>query len=287
VAACSRVKGGASAIFAWVASISIPFKFDLLASFGSLIFVGAIVIQSETPFTIVGTGFCINAQGIVVTCEHVLRAFMPGLMQAVAAVPSDPPGMRPLKGLKVLTPHVLFFLPGRSDDELMVVPVPVVTSVAKLRCDLGAIRIGPHAAFPDGYPALSIEPFDNVYEGMELATCGFPLGNDLQRQLGTMTSSFTRGILSSIAPTQYANVDLVKGFQLDITATFGNSGGPVFSWETGGVIGVLQGGPSQESGAPLPGLARAEPIYRILRDGALDRLKAWQPGTVPQFHSTE
>jgi S1-C subfamily serine protease len=243
--------------------------------------------KTETPFTIIGTGFCIDPQGIVVTCEHVLSLFTPGIMQAIAAVPRDPPGMRQLKGLTVLTPQVLFFMPGRSDDELMVVPAPVITSVAKLKCDLGAIRIGPHAAFPLGYPALSIEPFESVYEGMELATCGFPLGNELQRQLGTMTSSFTRGILSSIAPSQFASVDVVKGFQLDITATFGNSGGPVFSWETGGVIGVLQGVPSQQTGQPLPGLARAEPIYRVVRDGTIDRLKAWQPGTVPKFHSTE
>jgi hypothetical protein len=243
--------------------------------------------KSETPFTIVGTGFCIDAHGILVTCAHVLSAFMSDITQAVAAIPRDRPDIRPLKGVKVLTPHIVFFLPGRSDDELMVVPVPVVTSIANGRCELGAIRIGAHTAFPDGYPALSIEPFDNVYEGMELATCGFPLGNHLQRQLGTMTSSFTRGILSSIAPSHYANVNHVKGFQLDITATFGNSGGPVFSWETGGVIGVLQGGAKHESGALLPGLARAEPIYRILRDRTLDNLKAWQPGTVPRFHSTE
>ena len=29
----------------------------------------------KRPFTIVGTGFCIHPDGIVVTCEHVFRAF--------------------------------------------------------------------------------------------------------------------------------------------------------------------------------------------------------------------
>jgi S1-C subfamily serine protease len=237
----------------------------------------------ETPFTIVGTGFCIDPDGIVITCEHVLRAFAPGIRQAIAALPNEKaaPGLRPLKGLSMLVPHVLFFVAGQSEEELLVLPVPVSNAVAKLEYDLGAIRVQRHAALPSGYPALAVEPFEDIYEGMDLATCGFPLGNDLQHQLGTMTSSFTRGILSSVAPAANSRVDLVTGFQLDITATFGNSGGPVFSWSSGRVLGVLQGGPTLQSGKPLPGLARAEPIYRILRDGTLDRLKALQPGSLP------
>ena len=239
--------------------------------------------RKETPFTIVGTGFCVDRDGIVITCEHVLRAFTPDIRQTIAALPKNVkgPGIVPIKGLTALVPHVMFFLPGRSDEELVLMQVRVANAVAKLEYDLGAIKIPRHAGFPQGYPALPIEPFANVYEGMELATCGFPLGNDLQRQVGTMTSSFTRGILSSIAPAASAREDLVTAFQLDITATFGNSGGPVFSWESGAVLGVVQGGPSQRSGQPLSGLARAEPIYRILRDGTLDRLKAAPLGALP------
>jgi S1-C subfamily serine protease len=230
----------------------------------------------ETPFTIAGTGFCIDSAGIVLTCEHVIRAFAPSVRQAIAQLPKEegPPGIRELKGIPMLVPHVLFYRPGPSPQELQVVIVPVANAVAKLEYDLGAIRLRPHTAFPIGYPALEVEPFDSIYEGMELATCGFPLGNELQRQLGTMTSSFTRGILSSIVPAANADEKLIKAFQLDITATFGNSGGPVFDWSTGKVLGVLQGGPTLDTGQPMPGLARAEPIYRILRDGTIERLKA-------------
>lgn len=239
--------------------------------------------EKETPFTIVGTGFCIDREGIVITCEHVISEFAPGIRQAIATLPKDDhgPGIRPLEGLRMLVPHVLFFLPGPSDEELTVLQVPFANAVAKLEYDLGAIRIAPHVALPSGYPALDIEPFESVYEGMELATCGFPLGNALSQQIGTMTSSFTRGILSSIIPAASARKDLVTGFQLDITATFGNSGGPVFSWSSGGVLGVLQGGPTQSSGDPLPGLARAEPVYRILGDGTLKRLKELRLGELP------
>src|SRR2546430_8743071 len=138
---------------------------------------------SETPFTIVGTGFCIDPDGIIVTCEHVLSTFTPGVMQAIADMPKGTtgPGIVPLKDVRFMTPHVLFFVPGRTADELMVLPVPVANAVAKLDYDLGAINIAAHVAYPRGYPALTVEPFENVYEGMELATCGFPLGNEIGR----------------------------------------------------------------------------------------------------------
>jgi hypothetical protein len=32
--------------------------------------------QGTQPFTIAGSGFCIDRKGIVVTCEHVLSSFM-------------------------------------------------------------------------------------------------------------------------------------------------------------------------------------------------------------------
>jgi len=240
--------------------------------------------RRKTPFLIVGSGFCVDPDGIVITCEHVLRAFSPGIREAIAAEPKgdQAPGIRPLRGLRMLVPHALFFVPGPTDEQLSVLQVRVAHAVAKLEYDLGAIRVWPHAGFSSGFPALGVEPFGNVYEGMELATCGFPLGNALQEQLGTMTSSFTRGILSSIAPAANAREELVTGYQLDITATFGNSGGPVFSWSTGRVLGVLQGGPKRDSGEPVPGLARAEPIYRILRDSTLVRLKAQPLGHPPE-----
>ncbi len=146
--------------------------------------------------------------------------------------------------------------------------------MAKVDYDLGLVRLATHAAFADGYPFLEIEDYANLYEGMDIGTCGFPLGNEMHNQVGTKTSSFTRGILSSIAPAPGAPPDLVDGFQLDLTATFGNSGGPIFAWDSGRVIGFVQGGPVQASGEPLPGIVRGEPIYRPILDGTLDRFRS-------------
>jgi S1-C subfamily serine protease len=109
---------------------------------------------------------------------------------------------------------------------------------------------------------------------MEVGTCGFPLGNLLQEQLGTVTSSFTKGIISSIISAPGALCKDVKGFQLDLTATNGNSGGPVFSLQTGEVLGVLQGGARHPDGYMVQGITKAEPIYPLLQNDPIERLAA-------------
>lgn len=68
--------------------------------------------------------------------------------------------------------------------------------------DLGLVRLAVHAAYFKGSPTIEIEDFDRIHEGMEVATCGFPLGSVLQERMGTVTSSFTRGIVSTVIPAQ-------------------------------------------------------------------------------------
>ena len=77
---------------------------------------------------------------------------------------------------------------------------------------------------------------------MSVGICGFPLGNRLFDELGTVTSSLSQGVVSAFIPSAGLQQKDVRAFQLDARATHGNSGGPVFSWETGRVFGVLQGG---------------------------------------------
>jgi len=166
--------------------------------------------------------------------------------------------------------YALFFETHISRQQLMVIPSILEAGITKMDSDVGIIRIAQHPAFKEGYPYLEIEEYDNVYEGLDVATCGFPLGNFLHEQLGTLTSSFTRGILSSIIPSPNAAPEYVEGFQLDLTATFGNSGGPVFNWATGKVFGILQGGPRDSRGAILHGIAHAEPVYKVTDDDTIN-----------------
>ena len=231
------------------------------------------------PFVIIGSGFCIDESGTVVTCEHVVNAFLArDFRQLIAEVPPEDQtkDLWPLRNIQMMIPHALFFFTDKSPEHLYVLPVPVEFGMAKMDYDIGLLRLRKHPAFTT-FPFLEIESFEELYEGMEVATCGFPLGNDLQTQLGTMTSSFTRGILSSIIPAPNTIPKYVTGFQLDLAATNGNSGGPVFNWATGKVLGVLQGAPVHGKNAPVAGLAKAESIYLILNDGALERFRAGPP----------
>jgi hypothetical protein len=174
---------------------------------------------------------------------------------------------------RVIAPYALFY-GGVHGKELHMHPVGIHNAVPVKKFDLCAGKLDNHPAYPDGYPALQIADYSELHEMMEIGTCGFPLGEGLHDQLGTVTSSFTKGMVSSIIPAQGVSIEHLKGFQLDLTATNGNSGGPVFSLNTGRVFGVLQGGAVHpETGHVVQGLAKAEPIYPLFACDILDRLK--------------
>lgn len=240
----------------------------------------------KPPYTIVGSGFCIHPRGMIVTCEHVLSAFMEKpVHQQIAETPEGDRGqeVRRMQEIRVVVPYVLFFNASASGEELIVVAAPADIVMAKTDYDLGMVRVHPHEAFPDGFPSLEVESYDQVQEGMEIATCGFPLGNLLGQQIGTMGSSFTKGIVSSIIPSSGVSEKYLKGFQLNLTATHGNSGGPVFSLRSGKVFGVLQRGVEGYEGQFLQGITKAEPIYPVLEHDSLARMLETPQGQIPSF----
>jgi hypothetical protein len=61
-------------------------------------------------------------------------------------------------------------------------------------------------------------------------------------EVGNLTSSLSRGIVSSVIPWSKAPIDQLEGVQLDIRVAAGNSGGPVVSLSTGRVFAALKGG---------------------------------------------
>jgi S1-C subfamily serine protease len=216
----------------------------------------------KRPFTIIGTGFCIDPEGIIVTCRHVFEAFLPKQSSLAPGTPQ-----------RVVAPYAMFY-GGVHGKELHMYPAGIHNAVTVKKFDLCAGKLSKHPAYPDGYPALVIADYGELHEMMEIATCGFPLGEVLHEQLGTVTSSFTKGMISSIIPAQGVSVQHLRGFQLDLTATNGNSGGPVFSLQTGKVFGVLQGGAVHPAtGHAVQGLTKAEPVYPLFADDVLDRLR--------------
>lgn len=230
----------------------------------------------EQPFTIVGSGFCVHPKGVVLTCAHVIEAFMEKtIKEQIESIPPEErknTGPHKIPDVKTLVPHALFYLPRPDRHEVVVVCARVDMGVAKTDKDVAAVRLHHYAAFSSGYPIVDIEDFDSLHEGMEVGTCGFPLGNLLFKQLGTVTSSFSRGIVSSILPAPGVSRKDLEGFQLDLRATHGNSGGPVISWSTGRVLGILQGGINDQYGTFL--FSRAESIYRLLDERFIEDVLA-------------
>jgi len=230
--------------------------------------------NQREPFTILGTGFCIHPRGIIVSCEHVFSAFMQKSVQEhIVDIPKELEKKKYIPSASGINiPHAVFFDTKYSKHKMRAIPAPMDTATIKTDSDIGMMRIQPSIAFPKGFPSLEIEEYDQIYEGMEIAICGFPLGNYLSNQIGTITSSFTKGMLSSIIPMPGCAIEHLSGFQLDITATHGNSGGPVFNLENGKVFGVLQRAVLDQQRKILPGIAKAEPVYPLFEGDLLERI---------------
>ena len=248
--------------------------------------------NSKHPFEIIGSGFCLDPTGIIVTCAHVLEAFMSKpIHHQILDIQKEPHNIGkeiktdgPKSTIELLRCYCVFFDVHRAPSNLHAIPAIVDHAVAKTDKDIALLRVVKHKYYPTGYPFLEIEDYLQIHEGDEIAICGFPLGTLLQKELGTVTSSFTRGMVSSIIPCSGVDLKYLDGFLLDITATHGNSGGPVFSLKTGKVFGVLTRGVLDLGREIVPGIVKAEPIYPILE--TIPRLKVASfdniAGTLPK-----
>ena len=239
------------------------------------------------PFEIIGSGFCVDPSGVIITCRHVIERFMSKSIDAqIKEADKDPTNASRDKKVcnpgPLIRPYAIFYDTERSSTKLVFLPTVVDMVMARTDKDVSLLRVLKHNYFKNGYPYLEIEGYKNVKEGQEIAICGFPLGTYLKQQLGTMTSSFTKGIVSSIIPGPNIDIDLLEGFQLNIVATNGNSGGPVFSLTSGKVFGVLSEGLPHPKGGIVPGLVKAEPVYAVSND--IENIKA---ATVSNMFSQE
>jgi hypothetical protein len=243
--------------------------------------------NSETgaPFTIVGSGFCIHSQGIVVTCCHVLSSFMKEPLEQTLSRTKKGEWDEPTRfEIETVTPYVLFFVP-HSKEELMGILVRPTMAMARTTHDIGMLRLQPHTGFPRGFPFVEVAAYTDVKEGAEAGACGFPLGNYLQEQIGTVSSSFTKGIVSSIIPVAGVVLDYLKGFQLNLFATHGSSGGPVFLYDSGKIFGAVESEVIGRDGKPVQGLTKAAPIYPALENDSVNRMLSAQPGQPPMAAS--
>src|SRR5437867_3491358 len=82
--------------------------------------------------------------------------------------------------------------------------------------DIAVFKLRAHPAFPSGFPTLDVADYADLHEMMPVATCGYPFGDFLWNQTGSVTSSFTTGMMSSILPAPGIAREHLSGFQLDL-----------------------------------------------------------------------
>ena len=104
--------------------------------------------DSKDPFTILGSGFCIDPDGIVVTCRHVLESIAP---------------KKPKE--KTLIPFAVFYNTTKYADKVVGNAIVIEEVVAKKDFDIAVMRIAPDIAFKDGYPVVEIGKDEDVNEG--------------------------------------------------------------------------------------------------------------------------
>lgn len=232
----------------------------------------------ERPFRIIGSGFCVHSDGIVLTANHVFQSFLKdrhhkSVLERVG------------EGVHVPTPitvfGVLFYGGAEGSKVYMHEAVPTEVGVVN-DFDIAIFKLRAHPAFPKGFPKLEVSDYADLHEMMAVATCGYPFGDFLWNQVGSVTSSFTKGTMSAILPAQGIAREHLSGFQLNLVSAPGSSGGPIFDPATGKVFGVLQGGPVDPKGNPILGITTSEPVYPAFDQGLIEKLLAHTMPAPPQ-----
>ena len=175
-----------------------------------------------------GSGFVVNAQGVILTNAHVITTAGQPQVQLGKAAPAH-------------TVYVEF-----SDGDR--VPASIVGY--DLYDDVGVLRVDPalHALDP-----VPLGNSSRVVVGQPVAAIGSPFGN---------TDSLSVGVVSAIRrsiPSLTSRYRLVDAIQTDAPINHGNSGGPLFDGQ-GRAIGINAQIRSSGSGSGFEGVGFAVPI---------------------------
>ncbi len=135
----------------------------------------------KRPFKIVGSGFCVHRDGVVLTCDHVFQRFLKDQHHKSVIE-------RVGEGVRVPTPMTVFsalFYGGSTGSKVVMHGVSPAEVAVVSGFDIAIIRVRGHAAFQGGFPALETAEYGDLHEMMGVGTCGYPFGDFLWNQVGS------------------------------------------------------------------------------------------------------
>jgi len=181
---------------------------------------------------IIGTGFIAREDGIIFTCDHVIRAIEKLPRRKDAPKEEWPANVLifhnvPDKGMALVSMEIK----GVIQTALF---VPKGHYYGENIPDLGIIKVN-----YIGLPKMEIKSELNLSEGEMVAVSGFPMGENVLIAPGWLhqiSPTLQTGVISSILPIPCKSP---HAFLIDIMCKGGSSGSPIFDIESGEVLGMV------------------------------------------------